>query len=123
MQQVFLNIINNAIQATEENQGIRKLRISTCFAEGNVRIRFEDNGAGISAEDLPNIFNPFFTTKPVGAGTGLGLSLAYGIVREHGGSIVAESTPGSGAAFTIELNATPVAGDRPLQPASGVTGL
>ncbi len=105
IRQVFLNIINNAIQATEENQQGGRLQISTQLVKDRVRIRFQDNGVGISAEDLPNIFNPFFTTKPVGSGTGLGLSLAYGIVHEHGGSITAASPPGQGAVFTIELPA------------------
>jgi two-component system, NtrC family, sensor kinase len=105
MQQVFLNIINNAIQATEENQGDRRVSISTQLRNGHVQIRFQDNGTGIRPEDLPNIFNPFFTTKPIGAGTGLGLSLAYGIVQEHGGDISAESAKGKGATFTIDLPA------------------
>ncbi|MGH9856776.1 MAG: sensor histidine kinase, partial [Acidobacteriota bacterium] len=109
MQQVFLNIINNSIQATEENQGSRQLRICSRLTNGYVHIGFADNGVGIRPEDLPNIFNPFFTTKPVGAGTGLGLSLAYGIVQEHGGTITAESTPGAGATFTIDLPAVPLA--------------
>ncbi|MCI0603801.1 ATP-binding protein [bacterium] len=108
IRQVFLNIISNTIQATEENQDGGKLQISTQLMKDQVRIRFQDNGVGISPEDLPNIFNPFFTTKPVGSGTGLGLSLAYGIVREHGGSITAESEPGQGATFTIELPAVQI---------------
>lgn len=102
IRQVFLNIISNAIQAAEERQDGR-LQISTQRKHDQIRIRFQDNGKGISAEDLPNIFNPFFTTKPVGSGTGLGLSLAYGIVHEHGGTITAESQPEHGATFTIDL--------------------
>jgi two-component system NtrC family sensor kinase len=116
MQQVFLNIIVNAIQATEEKEGDRSLRISTEVIEERARIIFQDNGIGISTEDLANIFNPFFTTKPVGAGTGLGLSLAYGIVREHNGSIEVESTPGSGATFTIDLPVVERATDDSARP-------
>jgi signal transduction histidine kinase/ActR/RegA family two-component response regulator len=107
MQQVFVNIITNAIQATETLEQ-RLLCITTILKADHVYIRFQDNGTGIRPEDLPNVFNPFFTTKPVGAGTGLGLSLAYGIVHEHGGMIRAESAPGGGACFTIELPAAAV---------------
>jgi len=69
------------------------------------RIVIEDNGPGISPENLQKIFNPFFTTKPVGKGTGLGLSLCYGIIGEHGGTITAQSAPGQGATFIIQLPA------------------
>jgi two-component system NtrC family sensor kinase len=103
LQQVFVNIINNAIQAAEQKDCERTLHISTRACDEHIRITFADNGSGISAEDLPNIFNPFFTTKPVGAGTGLGLSLAYGIVHEHGGTISAESVEGEGATFVVDL--------------------
>ena len=103
MQQVFLNIINNSVQAMDERNGDKRLIVSTRLTDQQVVISFQDNGVGIDTGDLPNIFNPFFTTKPVGSGTGLGLSLAYGIVREHGGIIRAESQPGQGATFTVEL--------------------
>jgi two-component system NtrC family sensor kinase len=106
MQQVFLNVINNARQAMEGNSAHGRLRISTGVSEGRVRIIFEDNGPGISAENLSKIFNPFFTTKEVGKGTGLGLSLCYGIISEHGGTITPSSAPGQGATFTIELPIT-----------------
>jgi CheY-like chemotaxis protein len=68
-----------------------------------VQVRFEDDGPGISPENLAKIFNPFFTTKPIGKGTGLGLSLSYGIIQEHGGKISAESKVGQGTTFIIEL--------------------
>jgi signal transduction histidine kinase/ActR/RegA family two-component response regulator len=103
IQQVFLNIIMNAIQATEQRVDARSLMISAQVTKDKLRIRFEDNGTGIAKEDLTNVFNPFFTTKPVGIGTGLGLSLSYGIVQEHGGTILAESKSDHGAAFTVEL--------------------
>ncbi len=103
MQQVFLNIINNARQAMEAHQPAGRLRITTQLANGRVRASFQDNGPGISAENLNKIFNPFFTTKEVGKGTGLGLSLCYGIVSEHGGTITPHSKVGEGTTFVIEL--------------------
>ncbi len=103
MQQVFLNLINNARQAMEGRQKNGWLRISTESAGSRVRVIFRDNGPGIPPENLKKIFNPFFTTKEVGKATGLGLSLCYGIVTEHGGSISVTSAPGEGATFTIEL--------------------
>ena len=74
----------------------------------------EDEGDGIAAENLPRIFEPFFTTKDVGEGTGLGLSVAYGIVREHGGWIDVESNPGAGSRFTCFLRMAP---EEPLREA------
>jgi CheY-like chemotaxis protein len=106
MQQVFLNIVNNARQAIEAFRPHGTIKISTGTTGQRVWIRFQDDGPGISGENLAKIFNPFFTTKPVGKGTGLGLSLSYGIVQEHGGSIRAESKPGLGTTFIIELPVT-----------------
>jgi two-component system, NtrC family, sensor kinase len=103
LQQVFLNIMNNARQAMEERGGNGMLTLTTRSAEDQVRIVIEDDGPGIRPEHLGRLFTPFFTTKPVGKGTGLGMSVSYGIVRKHGGEIRAESPPGSGARFTIEL--------------------
>jgi CheY-like chemotaxis protein len=76
-----------------------------------VRIVIQDNGPGIAKENLPRIFDPFFTTKHVGQGTGLGLSLCYGIIKEHGGNITPVSQPGEGATFIIELPVFQIAGD------------
>ena len=73
----------------------------------NVVVEIEDNGCGIPPEDLPRIFDPFFTTKPVGQGTGLGLSVSYGIIRDHGGSIEVDSAPGRGTTFRILLPVKP----------------
>jgi two-component system, NtrC family, sensor kinase len=106
IQQVFLNIVNNARQAVEAYRPHGTIRISTGATGQRVWIRFQDDGPGISEENLAKIFNPFFTTKPVGKGTGLGLSLSYGIIQEHGGSIAAESKPGQGTTFIIELPVT-----------------
>ena len=103
LQQVFLNIMNNARQAMEERGGNGMLTLTTRSAVNQVWIVIEDDGPGIRPEHLGRLFTPFFTTKPVGKGTGLGMSVSYGIVRKHGGEIRAESPPGSGARFTIEL--------------------
>jgi signal transduction histidine kinase len=88
-------------------EGKGELRVKTAFiAEKElVRIEISDTGPGIPENILPHIFAPFFTTKPVGEGTGLGLSLAYGIVENQGGKINARSVPGEGATFIIELPA------------------
>lgn len=103
IQQVFLNLINNARDAIMEKGGGGRLRITT-VAEGNkIVAKFEDSGIGMSREIADRIFDPFFTTKGVGKGTGLGLSISYGIINEHGGSISASSAPGNGTAFTVEL--------------------
>jgi len=103
IQQVLLNVINNARQAMEIRQAGGRIKITTATSGENVRIIICDNGPGISPENLARIFDPFFTTKKVGQGTGLGLSLCYGIIKEHGGSITPTSRPGKGATFTIEL--------------------
>ncbi|HEX5480168.1 MAG TPA: ATP-binding protein [Dehalococcoidia bacterium] len=103
--QVFLNIIINAEQAMrsmgEDASGT--LRIRTWAAGGNVTASFADSGPGMSDDTLRRIFDPFFTTKEAGDGTGLGLTISYGIIEEHGGRIWAESARGRGTTFTIEL--------------------
>ncbi len=71
--------------------------------EGIIEISFADNGPGIRSEILGKVFDPFFTTKPVGKGMGLGLSVSYGIIKNHGGDIHALSEEGKGATFIIEL--------------------
>ncbi len=102
MEQVFHNIILNAIQALEGRKdgliGIRTLR-----QDSTVQISISDNGPGIPKEHLSLIFDPFFTTKPPGKGTGLGLSISSEIIKKHGGSIWVESEPGRGTTFHIIL--------------------
>jgi signal transduction histidine kinase len=104
MQQVFLNLILNARDAMEEGG---RLRIAARAENGHVCVDVMDTGKGIATEDLTRIYDPFFTTKAARKGTGLGLAVTYGIVREHGGVIHADSKPGEGTTFSIEL---PVAG-------------
>jgi signal transduction histidine kinase len=103
---LFMNIILNAAQAME---GKGQLTLETAFQPENklVRIRISDTGPGIPEHILPHIFDPFFTTKEEGEGTGLGLSLVYGIVENHGGQIKAENKSDRGATFIIELPLTP----------------
>jgi signal transduction histidine kinase len=72
-----------------------------------VIVEIEDNGCGIPPENLPRLFDPFFTTKPVGQGTGLGLSVSYGIIRDHGGAIEVDSALGRGSTFRILLPVKP----------------
>ena len=103
LQQVFVNIINNAYHALVETGRPGRLIISTEVAEDRIRVRFADNGPGIPADRIQRIFDPFFTTKPIGKGTGLGLSLSYGIIKEHEGKIQVESKVGEGATFMIDL--------------------
>ncbi len=104
LQRVFLNIINNAQQALTAVEGrAKKLTISTFEKDNCVQIRFEDNGPGVPESIRSRVFDPFFTTKGIGEGTGLGLSVSYGVVKEHGGRIDLESKDGQGAAFTVVL--------------------
>ncbi|AKG54091.1 sensory box sensor histidine kinase [Dehalogenimonas sp. WBC-2] len=105
LQQVFLNIFLNAEYFMIQSHGRGELRITSSWLPetNNVRIEFTDNGPGIKPENLGRLFDPFFTTKDVGQGTGLGLSMSHGIIGQHGGKLWAESEPGCGATFIIEL--------------------
>lgn len=101
LNQVFLNILNNARQAIT-NRG--EIRIKTLNKEGSIQVKIQDTGVGIPKELKDRIFEPFFTTKEVGEGTGLGLSISYGIIEKHKGKIHVESELGKGTEFTIELS-------------------
>ncbi|MEX2583054.1 MAG: PAS domain S-box protein [Gemmatimonadota bacterium] len=108
IEQILLNLIINAEQALEENGSEdRLLIVRTRQSRMGAAVHVVDNGPGIAPEHLERIFDPFFTTKPPGQGTGLGLSLVYSIVEEHGGDLRAESQPGRGAAFTLDLPYAP----------------
>lgn len=98
--QVLMGVLLNAVQAI---QGSGRIIIRTGVSDGMVWVEVEDNGKGIEPENLSRIFDPFFTTKPVGSGIGLGLSLAYSIMKSHGGMIEVSSSPGQGAIFKISL--------------------
>jgi signal transduction histidine kinase/Na+/proline symporter len=98
--QVFVNLLNNATDASSQGQSIN---INARSNGGSVLITVKDFGEGIKEEHLPRIFEPFFTTKNVGEGTGLGLSLTYNIIQEHGGSISVFSQYGEGCQFEISL--------------------
>lgn len=109
MGRVILNLINNALYAVgEKKKGITDpyiptVKISTIKKGQYIEIRVADNGKGIPASVKEKIFQPFFTTKPTGQGTGLGLSLSYDIVKAHGGSIAVESAPEKGTVFVIQI--------------------
>jgi len=104
LEQVLLNILMNALQSMPAGGS---LTVSAGRQESEagplVEVRVADTGAGIAPDELARIFDPFFTTKGVGEGTGLGLSVSYGIVQAHGGSIEVESEVGKGSTFTIAL--------------------
>jgi hypothetical protein len=111
LQQVLLNLIINAEQAmlSARGRGVVVVRTWHDAEQESVVLEINDDGPGIPDEVQPRIFDPFFTTKDVGKGTGLGLTVAYAIVQEHGGRIRLESKQGSGASFYVEL---PVTGAR-----------
>jgi two-component system NtrC family sensor kinase len=98
--QVFLNLLVNAAQAIE-TQGI--IHVRTCAQGDSVEVHIIDTGRGIPEQNLSKIFDPFFTTRAVGKGIGLGLSLAYGIIKKHDGEIMVESKVGQGTRFILRL--------------------
>jgi two-component system NtrC family sensor kinase len=100
LQQVFLNLFMNAKDAMPAGG---MLEVRTAAHNGYVEVEVTDTGSGIPRENLPRIFDPFFTTKSTGRGTGLGLSVSYGIIKEHAGKIDVRSTPGKGTSFRLEF--------------------
>ncbi|HEY2546884.1 MAG TPA: PAS domain S-box protein, partial [Candidatus Acidoferrum sp.] len=111
LQQVFLNMVNNAVDAMLEHSNEGDLWVRTGAKDDKLFIEFTDSGPGV--KDASRVFDPFYTTKPVGKGTGLGLSICYGIISEHGGTIQVHNVPPRGASFTIEV---------PYQPVTAVKG-
>ena len=119
IQQVLLNLVINAEQAmlSANGRGILVVRTWHDADQESVVLEINDDGPGIPDEVQPKIFDPFFTTKEVGKGTGLGLTVAYAIVQEHGGRIRLESRPDAGASFYVEM---PVGGGKlPPGPIAG----
>ena len=102
LNQVFLNLLVNAAHAMEAGKPGR-ITLTTAVSGGEVRVDVSDTGSGIAPEHLKHIFDPFFTTRAVGSGAGLGLSIAYGIVKQHGGRIEVDSLPGQGSTFSVVL--------------------
>jgi two-component system, NtrC family, sensor kinase len=108
---VLLNLYNNAFYTVAEKKKEHPngfdptITVHTKKVGDKIEISVRDNGKGISTKDLDKIFQPFFTTKPTGQGTGLGLSLSYDIIKAHGGTIQVESEEGKGTEFIIQLNA------------------
>lgn len=102
LQQVFTNLVFNAIEAMPQG-GTLSIHGGLSRAQGRVRLIFSDTGEGIRPENLSRVFEPFFTTKLDGHGVGLGLSMVYGIIRDHGGEVTVTSQHGHGAMFTVDL--------------------
>jgi two-component system NtrC family sensor kinase len=104
IKQALMNLIMNAKHAVGKSGAIR---LSTAYNHSTrqVTIKITDTGYGIEKKNISRIFDPFFTTKPTGEGTGLGLSVSYGIIKNHGGNIFVESEPGKGTTFTVVLTA------------------
>jgi len=108
LQQVLLNLYNNAIDAIIERHGSAGGELSIeadAISNAHVEIRVTDNGSGIRSENLKKIFTPFFTTKPVGKGTGLGLAVCYGIIAKMGGEMTVDSQENVGTTFSIRIPA------------------
>jgi signal transduction histidine kinase len=106
MHQAILNIISNSVDSID---GKGNLSIQTSYEINNIKIEIEDSGIGISEEYLSKISDPFFSTKPPGEGTGLGLFITYGIIKEHHGNIEVFSSKKHGTNFIIQL---PTNGDK-----------
>ena len=106
LNQVFLNIISNAIHAINKRYGDNPggiLTISTANKANAIQVKIKDNGTGMDESTKKKVFEPFFTTKEVGEGTGLGMSIAYNIIKKHDGNITINSEPGVGTEFILEL--------------------
>jgi signal transduction histidine kinase/CRP-like cAMP-binding protein len=128
LNQVFMNLLSNAMDAIEAKGGEGEVHVTTSVIEGEggeprVAVAIRDTGGGIPAEKLSRIFDPFYTTKPVGLGTGLGLSVSHGIVAKHGGEIRVESVPGQGSTFTVDFRSAPEAPDPASLPAPVRAGM
>jgi signal transduction histidine kinase len=101
LQGVWINLLLNAIEAIGDQKG--EIKITSHYEEGKFYVEVRDTGSGITDANLDKIFEPYFTTKRSGKGTGLGLSISKRTVQGHGGQIMVDSSPGTGARFTISL--------------------
>ncbi len=120
MEQVFLNLVGNAIHAISENSGRGSITLGLVAIDGLIRISITDDGPGIPEEVLPHIFEQFYTTKPVGKGTGLGLHICQEIVRDHGGEIRVESHASRGTTFVVEIPVVPIEEPEQAEPSKPV---
>ena len=103
LQQVFMNLLSNAAEAMESSGGRLSIETKHLLSEDKLQINFKDTGPGIPEDNIPKLFEPFFTTKKKGKGVGLGLSVAYGIIQEHDGSIYVKSEVSQGTTFQVKL--------------------
>jgi two-component system C4-dicarboxylate transport sensor histidine kinase DctB len=104
LEQVLLNLVGNALDAiAAEGRTDGQIDVTVAASDETVRIAVRDNGAGIAAEALPRLFEPFYTTKEIGQGLGLGLAISSSIVREFGGQLTAANVDGGGAEFVVTL--------------------
>ena len=103
LNQVVMNLLTNAIDAVQEVEGEQKIIIATAKDGEWFLLQVKDNGVGISKSAQGRVFDPFYTTKPVGLGTGLGMSISYGIIQAHQGTIDLQSRPGEGSEFRIRI--------------------
>lgn len=111
IQQALIQVLVNAFQAVADGGTVS---VRTRVVDDHVEIAISDDGPGIDPDHLDKLFTPFFTTRPVGQGSGLGLSSAYGIVRRHGGEIRVMSEPGKGATFVVRLPVAEPSEETPL---------
>jgi signal transduction histidine kinase/iron only hydrogenase large subunit-like protein len=102
LKEVFLNVLNNAFEAVEE-QNVKQIDVKIFKNDKNLCVEIKDTGCGIPKENLGKLFTPFFTTKKMGKGTGLGLPITYGIIKMHRGDIKVQSTVGQGTTFLLSL--------------------
>ena len=114
MTQVLVNLLKNGVEAMEGRTGVVKLSAYEIPEQHRVHFAVSDQGCGIPGGAQDKVFQPFFTTKSIGKGTGLGLPISYGIVKMHGGTIWFESQPDHGTTFHVEIPITHAAGEKPM---------
>ena len=122
MTQVLVNLLKNGVEAMEGRSGTVWLSAYEMPEHHRVHFTVSDEGCGIPAGAQDKVFQPFFTTKSIGKGTGLGLPISYGIVKMHGGTIWFESEPDHGTTFHVEIPITHAAGEKPLTVENAATG-